>query len=301
MSVSISKPIPLLKIDKLSVTKADLDSVQVQNNVRSFQDYCTKLGILHGPTSRYAVQAAVPIATGSGIERCTIQLGAWEARTNAYRIECNPPKLGSQGLEEFDTLLLSIAGVGFGEFVATGKVTRADVAVDFPDILVDDVVVRSWHARKHGIYSSQLGIPETVYVGKDNIVVYDKGAQAKDGVTRLRVERRLKPLCLGRDLPNIANPFEKMRVIPTSVLKPFVPEPSEAIFDSMRVRGIHRVIAKLPPQDRARVKRVAEDEANNLLPASLWDAWPTCLVQAGIAAAPSTPTDAFEARDEDTT
>lgn len=283
MPESISKPTSVLKIDKLSVTKADLDSVQVQNNVRSFQDYCTKRDIPYGPTSRYAIQAAVPIATSSGLQRCTIQLRAWEARTNAYRIECNPEKLGPQGREELDTLLLSIAGVNFREFVATGKVTRVDIAVDFPDILVDDVVVRSWHARKHGIYSSQLGIPETVYVGKDNIVVYDKGAQAKDGFTRLRVERRLKPMCLGRDLPNIANPFEKLRVIPTSVLKPIVPAPAEAIFDSMRVRGIHRVIAKLPLQDRARVKRVAEDEANNLLPASLWDAWPTCLVEAGVA------------------
>lgn len=279
----ISKPTSILKIDKLSVTKADLDSAQVQNSVRSFQDYCSKSGIPYRPTSRYAVQAAVPIDTGSDVQRCLIQIGAWEARTNAYRIECNPAKLKPAGREELDTLLLSIAGVDFRQFVGTGKVTRADVAVDLPDILTDDVIVRSSHIRKHGIYSSQLGVPETVYIGKDNIAVYDKGTQAKDGVTRLRVERRLKPNCLGRDLLNIANPFEKIRVTPTSVLKPLLPDMADALLDSMRVRGINRVIANLARQDRLRIERVVDDEANNLLPASLWDSWPSCLAGAGIA------------------
>ncbi|EKS32670.1 hypothetical protein [Afipia clevelandensis] len=273
----------ILKLDKLSVTRPESDSVEVQSNVRSFQDHCTKLGIPYASTSRYAVQAAVPIRTGSGIEKCTIQLGAWEKGTNAYRIECNPAKLGPVGREELDTLLLSIAGVDFREFVATGKVTRADVAVDLPDILADDVIVRSSHMRKHGIYSSQLGVPETVYIGKDNIAVYDKGTQANDGITRLRVERRLKPNCLGHDLPNIANPFEKIRVTPTSVLKPMLPDMADALLDSMRVRGIKRVIANFARQDRLRIERVVDDEANNLLPASLWDSWPSCLADAGIA------------------
>lgn len=287
MLESISKPSSVLKLDKLSVTKADIDPVQVQNNVRSFQDYCIKQRIPYAPTYRYAVQAAVPIATTSGTERCTIQLGAREARTNAYRIECNPAKIGPQGREELNTLLLSIAGVDFREFVATGKVTRADVAVDLPDIVVDDVIVRSSRARKHAIYTSQRGVPETVYVGKDNIAVYDKGAQAKDGIIRLRVERRLKPMCLGRDLLNIANPFENVRVIKTSVLKELMPNRDETVFDSMRVRGIKRVIATLPWSDRVRTEAAANDEANNLLPASLWDSWPSCLVDAGIAIAPS--------------
>ncbi|MFT6670571.1 MAG: hypothetical protein ACJAVZ_002041 [Afipia broomeae] len=57
MSASISIPTSILKIDKLSDTKADLDSVQVQSNVRSFEDYCVKRGIPYGATSRYAIQA----------------------------------------------------------------------------------------------------------------------------------------------------------------------------------------------------------------------------------------------------
>ena len=61
-------------------------------------------------------------------------------------------------------------------------------------------------------------------------------------------------------------------------------------FDSMRVRGIHRVTAEFPRQDRLKIEAIVNDAANSLLPENIWGAWPDCLVASGlVAASPSTP------------
>jgi hypothetical protein len=214
-----------------------------------------------------------------------LQLGARDAKTNAYRLECNPSKLGPDGRAELDTLLLSVFGEGLQDFVRKGKVTRLDVAIDLPDITTNDVIVRSSSVRKHGIYSGTTGDPETVYVGKTSgTVAYNKVSSSQTGpITRLRIERRLKPNCLGRDLPNIKNPFDKIRVVPTAVLKPLLPDPADVYFDSMRIRGIHRVLKSLPRQDRLRIERIVNDGANTLLPPDIWNHWPRCLERSGLA------------------
>ena len=283
MTDSYSSTTPILFIDKLSATRSDTDSQQVQNNIGLLTDYCNSQGIPYGPTERYAIQATIPLQGNYGLQKCTLQLGAWNSGTNPYRIECNPSKLDQASRDELDTLLLSITGETFRDFVLNGKVTRLDVAADLPDVTVDDVIVRSSHVRKHGIYSGQTGIPETIYVGSiGGTAAYDKGKAAKDGIVRLRVERRLRPNCPGIGLPHIKEPFDKIRVVPTELLVPFVPAPATVFFDSMRVRGFSRVLNMLPHRDRVRVDGVVRDVNNSLLPPDLWDAWPSCLEDSGL-------------------
>lgn len=64
----------------------------------------------------------------------------------------------------------------------------------------------------------------------------------------------------------------------------------------MRIRGIHRVLKMLPRQDRLRIEQVANDTANNLMPADLWDSWPMCLDQSGLIAPTSNSTDLWARR-----
>lgn len=285
MTISQAIKTPKLIIDKLSVTRANPDRQQVQNKIDALAIYCKQQRYQHRSSDHYAIAATIPVPTSTGLEPCILQLGARDAKTNAYRIEYNPSKLGPDGRAELDTLLLYVFGDGLLEFVLNGKITRLDLAIDLPGITTNDVIVRSSYVRKHGIYSGTTGIPETVYVGKTSgTVAYNKVSSSEsDPITRLRIERRLRPNCLRRHLPNIKNPFDKIRVVPTNILMPLVPEPADVYFDSMRIRGIHRALKMLPYQDRLRVAHVVNDPTNTLLPPDICDSWRDSLAVIGLA------------------
>lgn len=304
MTISQAIQTPELIIDKLSVTRANPDRQQVQNKIDALAIYCKQQRYQHRSSDHYAIAATIPVPTSTGSEPCILQVGARDAKTNAYRIEYNPSKLGPDGRAELNPLLLSVFGEGLLEFVLNGKITRLDLAIDLPGITTNDVIVRSSSVRKHGIYSGTTGIPETVYVGKTSgTVAYNKVSSLESGqIIRLRIERRLRPNCFGRDLPNIRNPFDKIRVVPTDMLKPLLPDSADVYFDSMRIRGIHRVLKMLPYQDRLRIARVVNDPTNTLLPPDNWNHWPQSLERSGLAAPATTedlPDDNADSRSGD--
>jgi hypothetical protein len=103
-------------------------------------------------------------------------------------------------------------------FFYSGKITRCDVALDFPGYLLGSVLVRARRLQKHGIYSDRRDEPETTYIGTPRgrrVVAYDKPDQS--GGTNLRLECRLKPKILGHQLVNLANPFSRVQLLPADL------------------------------------------------------------------------------------
>jgi hypothetical protein len=171
------------------------------------------------------------------------------------------------------------------QFLAQGKITRLDLAIDFPGFTARDVIVAATHTRKTGCYSDQYGNPETIYIGavksKNRVVAYTKKFNGELG---LRLECRVKPKCLGESLALIQNPFDRVRLYPTTALdKKCGAIPSEIVADSMRLRGIKRTLALLPKPITVELE-TALLSAENMLPkaATIWKDWPAQLAKLGL-------------------
>ena len=196
--------------------------------------------------------------------------------------------IGPDGLSFVRKFIDSITGIGANALFANGKVTRIDIALDLPGMSLDEVIVRSKGQRKHGVYTSQTSRLETLYLGSvksNRTVAYTK---VKGAIEFLRIERRMKPTDIrGHELFGLTNPFDKVQMISTDALLPYldgmVPR---QFFDSVRMRGIGKVIADLPPGQRRKIKAALADPEESLLPSMplVWSVWPHVLKQCGLGA-----------------
>jgi hypothetical protein len=148
------------------------------------------------------------------------------------------------------------------------------------------VIVRSSRSRKHGVYTSSQGKIETTYLGsgvKNRTVTYSKPS---NGEVKLRVERRMKPYCRGGELFDLPNPFTAVQMVGTASLIPhlggMVPE---QFFDSVRLRGLSRVLSQLPRKQQANIRSVFKDSAHSMMPSheKIWAQWPALLHRSGLA------------------
>ena len=172
------------------------------------------------------------------------------------------------------------------EIFRQGKITRIDLALDIPGLTPDDVIVRSKGQRKHGVYSDQRGRVQSTYLGtprSNRTVAYDKSDPSSGKL--LRIERRIKPLCLGHELATLVDPFQKVQLIPVDSLLPhldgLVPE---QFFDSIRVRGVRHVLATLPLSQSKQLLTVIKDPNKSRLPSTqvIWADWPALLRSSGL-------------------
>jgi hypothetical protein len=209
-----------LSIDKISITTND-------TNIEYAYETCDRLRHLAvnrpymiriKPGNRHYLQAVIFIEGSTS--PLFFQAGARSPKIADYRIEFNPAKMGPDGLEQIRLILDDITDIGFERFVSGGKVTRLDVALDLPKVSLEDVIIRSRGQRKHGVFCGQKGL-ESAYQGSqksNSTCYYSKKHGPKD--YRLRLERRLKPNCLGRDMARMPNPFAKVDMVLTSSIKP---------------------------------------------------------------------------------
>lgn len=244
---------PRLLIDKIAVTFDDPDPAKVSAIVTTLVSKAKAAfkGADVRRSDTYAAFVTIPIPENDPTksQKLVLQVGPYDPAWSSYRIEFNPSKVGPEGVADLDLILTSALGIDAATFLSEGNITRLDLAVDLPGITVDDVIVRSRSQRKHAVYSDQKGRPVTAYLGgarSDRTVTYDKPSGS--GLpTSLRIKRRVRPKCMGRDLPMLPDPFAKLVLTRTEPLKALL-APVEPIyfFDSARVRGINRAIARLP-------------------------------------------------------
>jgi hypothetical protein len=274
-----------LSIDKISLTCNDTNHGQVEETCHRL------LESANGPLSRMQIKSSrwhrlqctlpIPNSTSSFL----IQAGSRLPNISDYRFECNPSIIGPEGLRYASDFLDSITGIGTNALFANGKITRIDLALDLPGLSLDNVIVRSKGQRKHGVYTSARSKIETIYLGSvkaNRTAVYTK---IKGDYELLRVERRMKPNILGKELSGLSNPFDKVQMIATDSLLPYlegmVPE---QFFDSIRMRGIRNAIAGLTPRQRREIKAVLSNPEESLLPSMplIWNCWPHVLKQSGL-------------------
>lgn len=121
-----------------------------------------------------------------------------------------------------------LLGSKYEDFFLKSNVARLDIAADFKNLKMDDLVRRNLKQRRSGMYWDQHGNTQTIYLGDptSNVLlrIYDKTAKAKskgksvDIEPVTRIETTIKPHCSFRDIPKISNPFEGLMIYKLSDL-----------------------------------------------------------------------------------
>jgi hypothetical protein len=236
--------------------------------------------------ARYAVSARIPMPFMSdALERHPVYFEAGPKLPGypSYRLDFNPAKLTSDGIDELKCLLDSIMDPTPEEFLGKGRITRVDIAADLIGLGLNDLIVLASRKQKHGIYSNRYGEPETVYLGTPRsarVVAYTRPTKLSGVTTRL--ECRLKPRCLGEKIASLPNPFSKVSLYPVKALTG-LGLPPQMLADSIRLRGVKPAIQGLDPNKRKMIL-AALDPSKSVLPdaSALWAGWPMALILAGL-------------------
>ena len=275
----------MLSVDKLSLTFRDHDDDRIQRTadrlihmVESGQWINAQLR----PGNRHRLQCKIPI---NGFNQSLIlEVAARHRDTSAYRLEYNPWKIGDHGRSRVNTILDSIFEQGSRQLLMAGKVTRIDAALDLHELSVNDVLVRHRGMRRFMVVSTR-GRPRSLYHGNsksNQAVIYDR---SDEGAKILRIEKRLKPNCLGADLLELKNPFTRIQLVPVNLIIPVLDGLNlEHLCDSIRLRGFRHVLAALTSRQRKGIENVLTDTSHSLLPSPdlIWSHWPSALHECGL-------------------
>jgi hypothetical protein len=234
-----------------------------------------------GRRYRYRFVVPLPIDDPNPTGSLLIEAGARLPGIADLRIDFKPAKTGLNGLSDVIALLDLITPFGGQHFITNGTLTRYDIAIDLWGGSVDEVLVFSKRSQKNGVYTDRNGCPETVYMGtprSNRTVAYTK-LHKTTRKQSLRIERRMTRW------PAISDPFQVVQLVHTQTILPLldglIPQ---QFFDSVRIRGLNRVLATLPAEQRKGIKGILRDPAQSLLPstAEIWKGWPHLLEHSGL-------------------
>ena len=214
------------------------------------------------------------------------------------RIDFIPVDLGQVGMSELHLALLALMDSGWAYFVENGHVSRLDVAVDFPEIEMDEfhylpkqgATTKQW-SRDGKLQTYQHGKARSshtsIYNRKAKRISQKKPWAGKQGV---RVERRLKgqnfPL---KGLANLSNPFANM-----AMLKRYIsPPPSEAkayiwsyFMSTVEMKGMSAALAELPPQKQTAYRKHLKTNGVGWWDVeAIWHGWTPMLDELNISKA----------------
>jgi hypothetical protein len=281
----------IVSLDRLTIcfNEPNAESVQKSAGLLLDDHYVKAIpGMKVTKNQRYHVSCSIPFPTETNGPRHTLcfEAGPRHPGQASFRLDFNPSKFVPDAIFEFFGFLNNVIDADDLNFFRDGRITRCDVALDMPGLHVPDTIVWGRRFQKHAVYSDRRGNPETVYLGTPRsrrIVIYDKPNEDGHG-THLRLETRLKPRILGRELAQLPNPFAGLKLYPATF-----PDaaalgiPSQYIADSMRIGGVKRAGKPLDKSQRIALEK-ARAAASSLIPNldTLWAAWPEVLKGYGL-------------------
>ena len=143
-------------------------------------------------------------------------MGEHKKLATRLRLDFVPVDLGPQGIQDLHIVLITLMPGGWEYFLEHGKVTRLDVAVDFPALAMDDFHCLPTKGATSTVWKANGELSSFTHGSfkGSHTAIYNREAKRKlqkkqwQGVTGIRVESRLKQ-AVGflADLPGLANPF----------------------------------------------------------------------------------------------
>jgi len=236
-------------------------------------------------------QRAKQIVFSSHKERVRIDYSYQNKFADRIRLEFNPSKLGYWGLKDLHGVLGSFLPEGWDHFVAEGRITRLDVAVDLVGARITKLkmmpkqgtTAQAWWGSDGKLQTYQWGKPTGTHTQ-----IYNKTAEqlargvVVAGPQVTRIERRFKSPKANKlfDLAGMANPFAGI-VLTTSIPEAPPGGPSYVwpmFCDCVQVRTLDLAL-KLLPKHKRTVFRKQFTKAAPLWwnPEAIWKAWPAML------------------------
>lgn len=299
MTVVIHKPnVSNVFCDKLSVTlKIDPEyHSEVLSKITDLIDnwYAS---VVHTPQYKFSIRLVI----GNNDESTLIQCSPHLDSISFFRVECNPSRLGSEGLSELKLRLDDILPDGYDGLMQYGICTRFDATIDIHDVQIDKLCFRypsmqlsKAFYRKGGINNYTHDI-ESYYLGGDSgkrqFCVYDKAQQIKahnakyplvkkaipnHPITRIEVKNRERLPMMS--LTAIPNQFEKLGVysfhkLPNSDWK------FNLFVKAVRSEGMQNALLGLPEDVRKKYLKWSElAKPTYWKPDEHWKYWP-CVVE----------------------
>jgi hypothetical protein len=281
---------PTIVLDRLSICFNDADQERVKKTCGLLIDdhmsnFFPAMTVTTNQRYRVSCRLKLPFDAASQATVC-FEAGPRSPGQASYRIDFNPSKLSNDGLLALKSFMDTRIDADPVEFFRGGKVTRCDLAIDLPGFHLEDFIVRTSRLQKHGVYADRYGLIRTTYLGtptSSRVVAYEKPIVGSL-LTRLRLERRLKPRCFGYEVAKLPNPFAKVELIPVAVLEASgLDIPVQFIADSIRIGGLNRALLPLDPAQR-KAFRKAYKTAASVMPNldEAWAAWPSTLIENGL-------------------
>jgi hypothetical protein len=201
-------------------------------------------------------------------------------------LELNPSKLGEMGLAALHSVLASIMPDGWVYVIAYGRITRIDIAVDFPGLQMQQFLFMPHQGLTTKTWS-QNGQLETLQLGKpagNQTVIYSKDkeqlAKVKTycGPSIVRVERRLRypAVKLLKKLHQLPNPFASMVMTvplpgpPPGEKKPYI---WTMFLHSALVTGLAAALAVLPEELRTKYRKHLKTQGKRSFDRTLQGLW----------------------------
>lgn len=203
------------------------------------------------------------------------------------RLEFVPHDLGLHGVINLNSSLLLFLPGGWGQFIAHGRISRIDIAVDIPGVTMDSIWLLPKKAGGTHHWRSNKGI-ETIKWGKRNgneTMVYSRKAKREaqnqewDKIADVRIERRLRQQKRQvSDLKSMPNPFEGIVISPNIPGPPELKPSSEYIWplftDAVKVRGLVPALNLLPANRKAQFRKHIKDNGFEWWkPEEIWKGW----------------------------
>jgi hypothetical protein len=206
------------------------------------------------------------------------------------RIDFIPVDLGSDGMVDLHSVLITLMPDGWGYVVKHAKVTRLDVALDFPLVEMDDLLFLPQQGVTTRVWASN-GTLKSYQLGKSNAnctMIYNRKAkridkgQAWKGKEGIRLERRLRHLQMPlSDLATLSSPFECL----TPVNNVQGPPPGEEkayqwpmFMATVEQRGLGPALALLPTKKRTVYRtHLKQHCAPWWDPVAFWQGWAASL------------------------
>jgi hypothetical protein len=208
-----------------------------------------------------------------------------------FRVEFVPVDLGEEGLAELHYSLKGLLPGGWGDFIRWGNITLIDIAIDFPNVSVPDILFLPQQGATTKTWNSK-GQLQTYQQGKSKgncTSIYDRGAKRKaKGQSDIekhgvRIERRLRyPASKSlMKLANMPNPFKHMSMCfapnngPAGEAKDYI---WRLFLSAVDRQGLCAALGMLPVQKRTIYRNHYKQHQHSWWDAEkIWANWPKTL------------------------
>lgn len=212
--------------------------------------------------------------------------------SHQIKFDWNPSKIGYDGHERFKLLLDGMLPHGYDHLLASGKVTRMDIAVDIHGVHISDLSFFTAYACQ-GLKYARNGELQTVYLGGQDSpnkwAIYNKSAQLKlaTGQQITRIEKRLKMNISLADLNGYENPLLGLDVVSRKMGNKCPEGISSELWKlfrrTSRYEPCHMIFADLEKSTRQIIRQWLKGKAVKWWqPEKVWKAFPKLLTELGL-------------------